>query len=76
MRFLQTKKSGLKSPLKTTRYGVSARRPKVERNRRGPVTIPTGMPLARDSAQSRRTIRSASYPLTRRTRKTTSVLKP
>ncbi|AEA58798.1 hypothetical protein bgla_1g00950 [Burkholderia gladioli BSR3] len=30
MRFLWTKKSGLISPLKTTRYGVSARRPKVE----------------------------------------------
>ncbi|BAG45030.1 conserved hypothetical protein [Burkholderia multivorans ATCC 17616] len=30
MRFRWTKKSGLISPLKTTRYGVSARRPKMK----------------------------------------------
>ncbi len=30
LRFRWTKKSGLISPLKTTRYGVSARRPKMK----------------------------------------------
>ncbi|ABA48199.1 hypothetical protein BURPS1710b_0174 [Burkholderia pseudomallei 1710b] len=43
-RFQWTKKSGLMSPLKTTRYGVSARRPKVERIGMGRRRLQQGCP--------------------------------
>ncbi|CAM2147004.1 hypothetical protein PT2222_10028 [Paraburkholderia tropica] len=49
----RTKKKRAWSPLKTTRYGVSARRPKEEpadETYETPVTAPARMPLRRASA--------------------------